>query len=73
MKKSKSIEVSGQQLYELNWFCKNVAGVRVDMYKMQEVADKLEAFDNKITRLEKSAANIEEWIKKIDEQTEEGV
>ncbi len=64
---SKAVTVTGKELYELKWFCKNVAGVRTDMYKMLDVEKQLQAFDEKITRLERSAANIERWIAKIEE------
>ena len=63
MSKAKSIEVNGRQLYELKWFCQNVAGVRTDMY---ETIDRVNGFDARIKRLEETAANIEKWLAKVE-------
>lgn len=63
------IEVSGQQLYELKWFCKNVAGVRMDMYDTIELVNK---FDDRIKRLEQTAANIDKWIERYESQKGQG-
>lgn len=63
MSKAKSIEVTGRQLYELKWFCQNVAGVRQDMYSTIDTVNK---FDARMKRLEETAANIEKWLAKVE-------
>ena len=53
-----------EQARELKWFCKNVTGVRLDMYSaMEEVRD----FDARIERLEETCGLIEKFIREWEE------
>ena len=60
-------ELTGQQLYELKWFCNNVVGVRKDFYSVKGSVDK---FDERLTRLEKTCAAIDKFLK---DRGDEGV
>jgi hypothetical protein len=59
-------ELTYDQAKELEWFCKNVAGVRVDMYAAIEAAN---SFDERIKRLEKTCVLIEKFLKESDEDS----
>ena len=63
MAKAKSIEINGRQLYELKWFCNNVAGVRQDMYSTIDTVNK---FDSRMKRLEETAERINSWLDKVE-------
>lgn len=58
MKKEKMI-LTYEQARDLKWFCQNVAGVRQDMYSSME---KVQKFDDRIQRLEKTCALIEKFL-----------
>lgn len=53
------ITLTYEQAVELRFFCRSVAGVRQDMYG---VLDKVNAFDEKIKRLEKTCELIEKFL-----------
>lgn len=48
-----------EQARELKFFCKNVVGVRQDMY---EIVEKVDKFDARIRRLEKTCELIEKYF-----------
>ncbi len=58
MKPSEKI-LTYEQARELKWFCKNVAGVRQDMYN---TIDTVLKFDDRITRMEKTCKIIEDYF-----------
>jgi len=58
MKKDKMI-LTYEQARELQWFCQNVAGVRIDFYSVME---KAYSFDDRLTRLEKTCETIEKFF-----------
>lgn len=47
------------QARDLKFFCQNVLGVRQDMYS---VLDRVDGFNRRIARLEKTAALIEKFL-----------
>lgn len=51
--------LSYEQAKELKWFCRNVVGTRGDFY---DVVDKTNAFDERLTRLEKTCDLIEKYL-----------
>jgi len=56
-----------EQARDLKWFCQNVMGVREDMYG---TIDKVNAFDDRIKRLEKTCEIIEKFLgEKIEAHT----
>lgn len=48
-----------EQARELKWFCKNVSGVRQDMYEFIEMTTQ---FDDRIKRLERTCELIEKYF-----------
>lgn len=63
-------QITGQQLYEMKWFCANVVGVRVDFYKTQEHINK---FNDRLERLEKTCVLIEKFLEEKIDPTPSGV
>lgn len=56
-----------EEAKELKWFCRNVVGVRNDMY---DVSDCFKTFNDRISRLEKTCELIEKFLgEKIEAQT----
>ncbi len=51
--------LTNAQAIELKWFCKNVAGVRTDLYPALE---SVRGFDERIRRLEKTCQMIEKYL-----------
>lgn len=58
--------LTGQKLYELRWFCENVTGVKGDMYP---IMDKVNSFNDRIARLEKTCDVIDKLIKEYQSQS----
>ena len=58
MKKEEKI-LTYEQAKELKWFCRNVVGTREEFYKTLEIAN---AFDARLTRLEKTCELIEKFL-----------
>jgi hypothetical protein len=52
-------ELTGAQLYELKFFCRNVVGCRQDFYSVKEKAD---AYDERLKRLEKTCNALEKFF-----------
>ena len=53
-----------EQARELKWFCKNVTGVRIDMYSTMQ---KVNNFNVRIERLEETCGLIEKFIREWEE------
>ncbi len=58
MKKSAKT-LTYDQAQELKWFCRNVMGVRQDMY---DTIDTINSFESRIMRLEKTCELIEKFL-----------
>lgn len=63
-------QITGQQLYEMKWFCSSVVGVRVDFYRTQ---DHINKFNDRLERLEKTCALIEKFLNEKIEPMPSGV
>lgn len=55
----KPITLNYEQARELKFFCRDVAGVRMDMY---EILEKTNKFDDRIKRLENTCTLIEKYL-----------
>lgn len=49
-----------EQAKQLKWFCANVTGVRLEYYKVMDIAN---SFDDRLKRLEKTCELIENFFK----------
>lgn len=58
MKKEEKV-LTYEQARELKFFCRNVIGTRQEYYAVMDVANK---FDDRLLRLEKTCALIEEYF-----------
>jgi len=59
------MKLSREQARELVWFCRNVLGVRQDMYATLDVVN---TFAARLKRLEDTAASIEAYFKKFPDE-----
>lgn len=57
--KLENMQLTYKQAKELQFFCRNVAGVRSDMYKEMS---KVHKFDERIARLERTCELIEKFL-----------
>ncbi len=58
--KPKDKTLTYEQARELKWFCKNIAGTRMEFY---EALDSIQPFKAKIDRLQTTADLILKWCK----------